>query len=129
MSPYGIYDRKTFSPGQLLIRPGTPADHAYLIQSGRARVFSPGLGRRAAIADVGAGEIVGDMALIRKTPHHYGVEAIDLVTAVVISHDHIQKVLDHADPLLKTILAGMLRRIDQLNAEKQPKVAWARPES
>lgn len=124
MSPPSIHDRKTFGPGKLLIRPGDPPDQAYLIQSGRARVFDTIDGKRRELATMGPGEIVGDMALIRKSDHLHGVEAIDSVVAVVISIQRLHKALDGADPLLKTILEGMLARIDRLNEQKQPGDIW-----
>ncbi len=124
MSALGVYDRRTFGPGKLLIRPGEPPFHAYLIQAGRARVFADVGGQRLAIAEIGAGEIVGDMALIRKSAHHYGVEAIGTVIAVVVSVQHIQELLDAADPLLRTILVGMVQRIDRLNSERRLGELW-----
>ena len=119
-----IYDRKTFGPGTLLIRPGEPAHHAYLVQSGRARVFAVVGGEQVDLAEVGAGEIVGDMALIRKSRHHYGVEATETLIAVVVSVPHIQDLLDRADPLLRTILRGLVDRVDRLNQEKSPDEVW-----
>ena len=124
MSPHSIHDRKTFGPGKLLIRPGDPPVHAYLIQSGRARVFDTVDGERRNLAAMGPGEIVGDMALIRKSAHLHGVEALDTVIAVIISIQRLQAVLDGADPLLKTILNGMLARIDRLNEQQQPGDIW-----
>ena len=124
MPVHDIYDRKTFTPGKFLIRPGDDPIHAYLIQAGRARVFAEFEGLPVELAEVGAGEIVGDMALIRKTQHRCGVEAIDTVVAVVVSVQQIQDLIDHADPLLRTILNGMLRRVDHLNEEKRPHAAW-----
>lgn len=119
MTPHDIYDRKLFGPGKLLIRPGDPPSHAYLVQSGRARVFAIVNGERKNLAALGPGDIVGDMALIRKSDHHYGVEAINTVLAVVISIRRLHDALDGADPLMKTILNGMLRRVDRLNEQKR----------
>ena len=124
MSATIIHDRRLFGPGKLLIRPGDPPHHAYLIQAGRARVFADVAGQRVAIADIAAGEIVGDMALIRKSAHHYGVEAIETVVAVVVSVQHLQALFDEADPLLRTILRGMVERIDRLNHERRPGEVW-----
>lgn len=124
MSVDGIYDRKTFGPGKLLMRPGDPPHHAYLIQAGRARVFADVAGEQVEIAEIGAGEIVGDMALIRKSRHHYGVQAIETVVAVVVSVQQIQALFDQADPLLRTILRGLVERVDRLNSEKQPGEVW-----
>ena len=123
MSVNIIYDRKTFGPGKLLIRPDDPPHHAYLIQAGRARVFAHFKGLPVELAEVGAGEIVGDMALIRQSRHRYGVEVIETIVAVVISVQQIQQLIDHADPLLRTILNGMVRRVDLLNEEKRPHAA------
>lgn len=124
MSATIIYDRRLFGPGKLLIRPGDPPHRAYLIQAGRARVFADVAGQRVALADIAAGEIVGDMALIRESAHRYGVEAIETVVAVVVSVEHLQALFDAADPLLRTILRGMVERIDRLNAERRPGEVW-----
>lgn len=118
MTEAPIYDRVTFAPGKLLIRPGDRAHCAYLIQSGNARVFRDEDGHHKELAIIGPGEIVGDMALIRKTPHRSGVEAVTPVVAITISLQHIEKKIHDADPLIKSILQGMLKRIDRMNKEK-----------
>jgi CRP-like cAMP-binding protein len=117
MSNYNIYDRKTFSTGAVIVRSGENAYNAYLIQSGTAIVYKDEPTGHKAVADLEPGDIIGDMAIIRKSKHLSTVLAAETLVAVVIPPGHIEKCIRDADPLLKTLIKGLIRRIDRINAE------------
>lgn len=118
MTTTPVYDRKIFEAGKVLIRPNDEALNAYLIQSGTVRVFRMVDGKKVEIATAGAGDLVGDMAIIRKSNHQSGVEAVDNVVAVVVSPQFLESKINAADPLIKSLLSGLIRRLDKMNDEK-----------
>lgn len=117
MSVFNIYDRKTFSKDAVIVRAGEEALHAYLIQSGTAAVCKESNEGRKELGKLQPGDIIGDMAIIRKSKHQSTVIAAEALVVVVIPPDHLQKCIRDADPLMKTLLKGMIRRIDRMNAE------------
>lgn len=117
MTNYNIYDRKTFAPGATIVRPGEDATNAYLIQSGTAKVYQDGPQGRKEVGQLVPGDLIGDMAIIRKTKHQSSVVVAETLVVVVIPPGHIEKCIRDAEPLMKTILKGMIRRIDRMNTD------------
>ncbi len=63
--------------GSTLMREGGPGDALYAIVSGRLRVFAAQPdGSQAAVGEVSAGEVVGEMALLSDKPHSASVKAV-----------------------------------------------------
>lgn len=117
MKSFNIYDRRSFAPGATIIRHGDPAVSVYLIQSGAAEVFRETSDGKTLIAKLGAGDIIGDMAILRGTKHQSTVIAMDNLVAVVVPPEHLKRAIDSAEPLIRTLLSGMIRRIDRMNLD------------
>ncbi len=117
MNNLSVYDRKAFAAGAVIVKSDDPAYNAYLIQSGTAAVFREGPDGPIEVGHLEVGDIIGDMAIIRQTKHLSTVVAKEPLIAVVIPQGHIEKCIQHAEPLIRTLLQGMIRRIDHLNAE------------
>ena len=63
--------------GSTLMREGGPGDALYAVVSGRLRVFAAQPdGSQAAVGEVSAGEVVGEMALLSDEPHSATVKAV-----------------------------------------------------
>jgi len=76
--------RKSFAPGTLIIREGEVGDAAYMIVSGRCRVFRSVASGQETLATMGGGDVFGEMALLLAEPRAASVEAIDPVTVLVL---------------------------------------------
>ena len=64
------------SAGETLMRAGDPADCLYLVVAGRLRVISRADGEERVLAEIGRGDVVGEMALIIDRPRTADVVAI-----------------------------------------------------
>lgn len=117
MKQFNIYDRRSFSVGAIIIRCGDPATNAYLIQSGSAEVFKETDQGRISVGKLAPGDIIGDMAIIRGTKHLSTVITVEKMVAVIIPPDHLRKSIESAEPLVKTLLNGMIRKIDRMNLD------------
>ena len=63
--------------GSTLMREGGPGDALYAVVSGRLRVFAAQPdGSQAAVGEISAGEVVGEMALLSDRPHAATVKAV-----------------------------------------------------
>jgi CRP/FNR family cyclic AMP-dependent transcriptional regulator len=110
---------RVFSIGSVLMRQGELADSMYIIATGRVRVerSHPDLLAPLILADLGPGEVVGEMGLVDGQPRSATVEALeDTETLELDAFDLSQVVLRYPEvsmALLQTI-SRRLRSIDEL---------------
>ena len=76
--------RKSFAPGELIVREGDKGDEAYMIVAGRCRAFRTVDGVEETLATMEPGDAFGEMALILFEPRAASVMAIDDVTVTVL---------------------------------------------
>lgn len=105
--------------GEVLMRQGEPADSMYLVASGRLQVrLVRADGTDTAVAEVGRGELVGEMALLTDSPRSATVVALrdshllrlstDAFARVVHAHPDAQRTTATAliDKLMRTLHQG-----------------------
>jgi diguanylate cyclase (GGDEF)-like protein len=101
-----------FEPGQDIIQQGVRADELFVILSGRARVVErPEDPARTEIVlgELGAGEIMGELAVLTGMPRSATVVAADAVRAVAIPGADFLRLL-HTEPALAGALTLVLAR-------------------
>jgi serine/threonine-protein kinase len=76
--------RKTFKPGQLIVREGEKGDAAYMIVSGHCRAYRTTEKGEETLATMEPGDVFGEMALILYEPRAASVVAIDEVVVHVL---------------------------------------------
>jgi serine/threonine-protein kinase len=76
--------RKTFAPGEIVVREGDHGDAAYMIVAGRCRAYRTVDGVEETLATMEPGDAFGEMALILFEPRAASVVAIDEVTVTVL---------------------------------------------
>lgn len=99
-----------FPAGATLFEHGDDATHAYMILQGQIEISAEQGGRHVVIANLGPNEVFGELALISEQPRTATARALDDTEVMVITRDHLQKVIDSADPLLTNLLRGNLGR-------------------
>jgi CRP/FNR family transcriptional regulator, cyclic AMP receptor protein len=100
-----------FKAGDVLIRQGAEPKMAYLVKKGHVRVSKKKGDEDVAIAELGRGQIVGEMALIKGYRCAATVTAIDDVEAQPISPAVINKELAHMNLLMQQILTSLVERL------------------
>lgn len=114
----GLTERRISSGGRLLAA-GAAGDEAYVVAEGRLRVSMriPGVGEEA-LAFLGPGEVVGEMALVDDAPRSADVVAQDgPVTVFALSRSVFQSLLNEGTPagapLLGGIVVALVRRFEE----------------
>jgi CRP-like cAMP-binding protein len=99
---------KTYDAGQALIEQGALADGCHFLLSGSAEVVTklPG-GGETLIAEVGSGNIIGEMALINGAPRSASVRAREPVETVFIDRRYFRASLDQLRPSAIKVLKRM----------------------
>ncbi len=79
---------RAFEPGTRIVQQGEEGDAAYIIVTGRCGVFRESdAGARQLIRELGPGEVFGETAVFSDKPRTATVEALDAVTAMVVTRE------------------------------------------
>jgi len=103
--------RHTFAPGEQLFAEGEHGEVAYIIESGQVNITREGAERTLQIARLGAGELVGEMALIDDAPRSATATATEETEVFIIDRDLLRQRLRAADPMLRLLMRVMLDRL------------------
>ena len=108
----------TLKAGTTLFRAGDPARYMFAVLSGKLRIFEGA----TVYEDVGAGGIVGEMALIDHEPRSATVTALSDCTLATIDEARFL-FLVHRTPSfsldMMRLLTFRLRKMDALEAQRQ----------
>lgn len=114
----GLTQRR-LPPGSRLVSAGEAGAEAYVVAEGRLRVSIriPGVGEEA-LAFLGPGEVVGEMALVDDAPRSADVVAQDgPVTVFALPRDVFRRLLSEGTPgggpLLGGIVVALVRRFEE----------------
>ncbi len=114
--------RRTFAAGSTLMKQGDVADTMYVIIKGRVLVerTHPHLSEALTLAELGPGDVVGEMGLLDHEPRSATVTAIDEVDAMELDDLALaQTVLQYPEvsTALLHLLSRRLRSADELSTE------------
>lgn len=110
-----ILERRFVPAGTLVMREGEPGNCAYLIQSGAVSVFSRFEDKKIELAELGMGEIFGEMALIFDEPRSASVEAIQDCNMIVLTRQVFKQKLENTDPTIRGIISMLTQRVVSAN--------------
>lgn len=118
--------RRTFAPGEVVIKEGSADRDLFLIAHGTAsvRVDLPGSKGQRRVASFSAGTVFGELALLDRQPRSATVTADEVVVCYVLSEDAFHALgRDHAAIAIKLLtnlgreLSRRLRRANAMIAE------------
>ena len=105
-----------WEPGEIVFREGDAGDDCYVINSGRVKIMRRlADGQPIALAQLGQGAIVGELALFTSDPRSATMQTVEPTTAVAISRDALMGILrGNAEAAISMAVhvAGLLRRAE-----------------
>lgn len=113
-------NRRTFAPGQVVMRQGEPGDHVVLVMDGRVKVtrVDPD-GNRLVLAVRGAGELLGEIGLLGGDTRSATVTAIDACDTRAIPSERFAELItalklegDMFRHLIRRLREGETRRAE-----------------
>lgn len=124
-----ILDRRFVAEGAQIIKQGDFGNAAYLIQSGKIRIFAEVDGVKKILGDLGVGEIFGEMALISDGPRTASAEAIEDCNLIILSRQTVLKKVEETDATIHAIILMLMRRLEEnnrrvLGIEKKVEQNW-----
>lgn len=110
-----ILERRYVGKGVVVIKEGEPGNSAFLIQSGLVRVFVSHDDRHIELAQLGPGQIFGEMALVFDEKRTATVETLEDSNFIVITRQVLEDKLRKSDPTIRAIVPMLMKRIIQSN--------------
>ena len=102
--------RRFLATGEWLFREGDQGDTAFVIENGLLEICREQEGQRERIAQLGPGDLLGEMSLIDKLPRSASAYARLPTRLRVLTPEHLNEKLADADPLLRLLLKMILKR-------------------
>ncbi len=112
-----ILERRFVPKGSVIIKEGEEAYSAYLIQSGKVGVYTLKDGRQVQLAELGMGEICGEMALIGEDSRAANVKTLEDCNLIVITRSAFEEKLRHSDPTIRAVMHMLIKRLKTSNAD------------
>lgn len=103
----GIAERRVFQQGDLLFQEGDEADGLYAVGAGQLVIERGG----RELARLGAGEVVGELAVLDGAPRTASVRAATHVEAFFVGQADFLELCDASPALVKNLLRSMARRL------------------
>ena len=105
--------RRSFPKGRALMRQGEPGETMFMIQEGRVRVERShvALSSPLVLAELGPGELVGEMAVLEPGPRSATVTAMEETEAVELSREDLNATMTFYPEVTASLLTLLIRRL------------------
>lgn len=104
-----------FEAGERILKKGEKAETAYLIISGKVRVYLRNNDKIVDLATLGQGEIFGETAIFDGWEYGANVDAIEPCTLSTITPAKLQTMIAGADPVLGALIKMLSDRLNHTN--------------
>ncbi len=101
--------------GDYLLREGERSDAMYLLQKGSLAVIKRSINHEGQIGTLYAGELVGEMSFLDKSPRSASVKAISECELVEIPHEKFTAFLNKQPKWFHALINTLLERLRKAN--------------
>ena len=116
-------ERLTYQPDQVLCRHGDMGDAAYIIIEGEAAVRIAAASGDIEVARLGAGDVVGEIAILCDVPRTATVSAVDRVTTLKITKELFFRLINEFPQIAIEIMRELAARLERTNAQLRDAVS------
>lgn len=109
-----VLERQSFATGEVIFKMGEPPRAAYLIQAGMVNILVGEDDEAAVVGSLGAGELLGEMALVDAQPRSATAVAKQPTTVVVITAIEFAKRLEKSDPFVRSMVRILTQRLRRM---------------
>lgn len=104
-----------FQPGQMIFREGDTTQEAYRILKGRVEISIVGEGKSVILAQLGEGDIFGEMAMVDERPRSASAQALDVTECEVLTAENFNEAVLQRPEILIPYLASFFERLRTAN--------------
>lgn len=106
----------SLASGATLFRQGDPGDALYVILTGRVRVIVEGPdGTSRAVAEIGRGESVGEMAILTGEPRSASIVAVRDTHLIKLSRHAFERIVERCPRVMLLVTRRLVHRLQQMN--------------
>ncbi len=99
----GDFEAKSYSSGERVIEEGDSGDSMYLISSGRAKVIAHVMGKEIELAELGEGDLFGEVAFLTGRPRTAEVIAEGPLRVLEIGRLDIERIIERTPEVLSRL--------------------------
>jgi CRP/FNR family cyclic AMP-dependent transcriptional regulator len=107
---------REFSAGDILCREGDPGDVMYVIQSGSVRITKTIAGEDRVIAVLGAGEFLGELAILNGKPRSATATVTETTRCLLIEARTLEKMVAGNSEIAMRLIKKLAKRLDSADA-------------
>ena len=109
--------RREFAPRSVIVREGTADDSAFIVLSGRVAVRrrDPDTGIDFLLAELGEGQMFGEMALLTRKPRTASVVALEATTCGILDQSDFDQLLAEQPSAARAMMSALAERLDAAN--------------
>jgi CRP-like cAMP-binding protein len=107
---------REFTTGDVLFREGDPGDHMYVIQAGAIRITKNVAGTDRVIAILGAGEFLGELAILNDKPRVATATVVSDARCLVIEAKTLESMVTRSGEIAMRLIKRLAKRIDAADA-------------
>jgi CRP-like cAMP-binding protein len=104
-----------FQPGQMIFREGDTTQEAYRILKGRVEISIAGEGKAVSLAQLGEGDIFGEMAMVDERPRSASAQALEVTECEVLTAENFNEAVLQRPEILIPYLASFFERLRTAN--------------
>jgi predicted component of type VI protein secretion system len=104
-----------FQPGQMIFREGDTTQEAYRILNGRVEISIAGDGKSVILAQLGEGDIFGEMAMVDERPRSASAQALEVTECEVLTAENFNEAVLQRPEILIPYLASFFERLRTAN--------------
>ena len=104
-----------FQPGQMIFREGDATQEAYRILKGRVEISIAGEGKAVILAQLGEGDIFGEMAMVDERPRSASAQALEVTECEVLTAENFNEAVLQRPEILIPYLASFFERLRTAN--------------
>lgn len=104
-----------FQPGQMIFREGDATQEAYRILQGRVEISIAGEGKAVILAQLGEGDIFGEMAMVDERPRSASAQAMEVTQCEVLTAENFNEAVLQRPEILIPYLASFFERLRTAN--------------
>ena len=104
-----------FQPGQMIFREGDTTQEAYRILKGRVEISIAGEGKAVILAQLGEGDICGEMAMVDERPRSASAQALEVTECEVLTAENFNEAVLQRPEILIPYLASFFERLRTAN--------------
>lgn len=104
-----------FQPGQMIFQEGDTTQEAYRILKGRVEISIAGEGKSVILAQLGEGDIFGEMAMVDERPRSASAQALEVTECEVLTAENFNEAVLQRPEILIPYLASFFERLRTAN--------------